>query len=63
VKSCQKCLTKQDWICLDCGGCPECCRCPQARRAERWVHVATIEGSIKRNDMIRAAIAEGKVPA
>jgi hypothetical protein len=56
MKSCQKCLAKQDWICLDCGGCPDCCRCPPSRARERWVHIATLEGSIKRNEIIRTTM-------
>lgn len=56
MKTCQKCLNPQDYICLDCGGCEECCKCPTARQLQRWVHIATLEGAMKRNDVLRAAL-------
>jgi len=58
VKSCQKCLSKQDWICLRCGGCGDCCRCVALQR--NWVHIASLEGSIKRNEVLREALAVPK---
>jgi hypothetical protein len=61
MKACLKCTSKQDYICLGCGGCPECCKCTQSRQMEDWVHVSSKEGALKRNSVIRASLPPAKV--
>lgn len=57
-RACVRCLTVSDYICLKCGGCSECCKCSQLEQEESWVHVSSKEGSMKRNALIRQAVAK-----
>lgn len=52
MKTCQSCLRGQEYICLTCGGCEACCGCELVVQQERWVHVSSKEGSMKRNHQL-----------
>jgi hypothetical protein len=60
-RSCLKCLTNADYICLKCGGCPDCCKCDQLQQEEGWVHIASREGAMKRNAELRKMLPTNPV--